>query len=50
MPDGAIAQEPAASEVNPAVEMLTDLDIDALTPREALAKLYDLKDLLDEQD
>lgn len=50
MPDDAIAHEPIASDVSPAIEMLADLDVDALTPREALAKLYDLKDLLDEQD
>lgn len=29
--------------VNPAVEMLQELDVDSLSPREALAKLYELK-------
>ena len=50
LPDDVVDHEPIASDVSPAIEMLADLDVDALTPREALAKLYDLKDLLDEQD
>ncbi len=43
----AAAPEPAAPLPHPAVEALADLDPDALSPREALEKLYELKRLLD---
>tara|TARA_R110001599_G_scaffold65838_2_gene185797 strand:+ start:49615 stop:52149 length:2535 start_codon:yes stop_codon:yes gene_type:complete len=48
------AQSPPPAQVdlfssapNPAVKALEALDVDGLTPREALQKLYDLKGLLD---
>jgi DNA mismatch repair protein MutS len=40
------AAEPTAPPPHPAVEALGDLDPDALSPREALDKLYELKRLL----
>ncbi|HZV55780.1 MAG TPA: DNA mismatch repair protein MutS [Rhodocyclaceae bacterium] len=41
----ALPAPPAEPAPHPAVDALRDLDPDALTPREALDKLYELKDL-----
>ena len=38
---------PSSPATNPALQVLLDLDVDALTPREALERLYTLKDLAD---
>ncbi|MDR2839107.1 MAG: DNA mismatch repair protein MutS, partial [Azonexus sp.] len=38
--------EPTAAEPHPAIERLTAIDPDSLTPREALEALYALKNLL----
>jgi DNA mismatch repair protein MutS len=43
----AAAPEPPAPLPHPVMEALADLDPDALSPREALEKLYELKRLLD---
>jgi DNA mismatch repair protein MutS len=42
--------EPPESLTHPAIEHLTGLDIDELTPKQALDKLYALKQLLDDPD
>ena len=43
----APARAPAAPEPHPVTAALADVDVDALTPREALALLYELKAQLD---
>ena len=37
----------SAAQPHPAIDLLEALDVDDLSPREALAKLYELKSQLD---